>query len=196
MNKFLTGVLLLNLSLFQQMAAQEDSLPEPYLNYTDNGLVYNTVFQYKDFSFSGLMVVKQEAESYHVVLLSKLGVTIIDLLLTDGNLIWKKVPEAMDKKTIRHFMEKDFNLLFLTTLQKPEKFKKKDDGFKVTSGDKIRVWLSASGDKVIAAERRKFINFFKSKTVFYYTNDDLIPDEICLTHRNIRMKIAMNLLEQ
>lgn len=174
---------------------QEAQLPRPFINYAEEGLIYNAVFTYKEHSFSGLMVVKKEGEAYRIVLLSKLGPTIMDFLLTEGELIWNKAPKGMDRKIIRKLMARDFNLLLLKDLQNPDKVKKKKHGYKVKGVNAIRVCLT-NDNNVSVAETKNIFILFKSRASFFYTNSDRIPDEICVDHRYIKMKVEMKLLKR
>ncbi|UII34796.1 hypothetical protein LVD17_13360 [Fulvivirga ulvae] len=175
--------------------AQKGQLPKPYINHAENGLIYNTAFSYKEHSFSGLMVVKKEGEAYRVVLLSKLGPSIMDFLLTDGELTWNKVPKGMERAVIKKIMARDFSIMLLTDLQDPEKVKEINDGYKIKGPNTIKVKLT-NDNKVREAETKNAFTFLKTQASFFYINSDPVPDEICVNHRHIKMKIEMKLLER
>lgn len=189
-NNYLSFIFCLFLST---SAFAQPELPRPYIHEAEDGLVYNTAFQYKDYYFSGLVVLKKEENGYHIIMLSKLGVSIVDFVLTINGLIWSKSPRRMDNPVVKSAFQKDFNLLLLTALTQPGKIKPKADGFKFKGGQKIKIKLDEAG-RVTQAETKKGLNLIKATSVFYYLDADNIPDEICLTHRFIKMKMEMSLL--
>lgn len=195
LNKLFLFFLILYLLIGVKASAQNDELPKPYINYAENGLIYNTVFTYKEHSFSGLMVVKKEGEGYRVVLLSKLGPSIMDFLLTDGELTWNKVPKGMERPVIRRIMAKDFSIMLLTDLQDPKKVKEKKNGYKIRGANTIKINLTAD-NKVREAETKNNFTLLKTYASFFYTDSDPVPDEICVNHRYIRMKMEMKLLDR
>ncbi|MBL6446521.1 hypothetical protein JMN32_09385 [Fulvivirga sp. 29W222] len=195
LNKRVLFLTILSVCMTVMAYGQKTHLPEPYINHAENGLIYNTVFAYKEYSFSGLMVVKKEGEAYRVVLLSKLGPSIMDFVLENGELIWNKVPKGMERAVIRKIMARDFSIMLLTDLQNPDKVRKRKDGYKVKGAGIIKVKLANNND-VREAETKNTFTFFKTKASFFYTNDDHIPDEICVNHRYIKMKMEMKLLER
>ncbi|UII28860.1 hypothetical protein LVD15_10655 [Fulvivirga maritima] len=158
-------------------------------------MLYNAVFQYKEYSFSGLMVLKKQGQNYRVVLLSKLGPTIMDFLLTENGLEYITAPDVMKKKLVAKLMEQDFDLLVLHKLDDKQKVRKRGNGFKVKGKQAIKLRLD-NESRIIKARTNNFFSTFKSRAVFYYTNDDAIPDEMCLSHKFVKMKIEMNLLRQ
>ncbi|UII22959.1 hypothetical protein [Fulvivirga ligni] len=157
--------------------------------------MYNSVFQYKDHSFSGLMVLKKQGANYRVVLLSKLGPTIMDFLLTENGLVYNMAPEVMKKKIVKKLMEQDFDLLVLRKLDEQQKVRKKANGFKIKGKEAIKARVDGQ-KRIILAKTNSWFSIFKTKAVFYYTDDDAIPDEICLSHRFVKMRVQMNLLKQ
>ena len=195
LNKRFLFFSILYILIVAQASAQDDELPKPYINYADNGLIYNTVFTYREHSFSGLMVVKKEGEAYRVVLLSKLGPSIMDFLIADGELTWNKVPKGMERAVIRRIMAKDFSIMLLTDLQNPEKVKEKKNGYKIKGDNTIKIKLTAD-NKVREAETKNNFTFLKTYASFFYTNSDPVPDEICVNHRYIKMKMEMKLLDR
>jgi len=189
---FLTTLLcLLGTQLFSQ-----EKLPKPFLTEGEEGLVYNTAFQYKSYHTSGILVMKKEEQGYHLVLLSKMGPSIMDFIITDAGVIWNKKIEAIDKPMVVKAIEKDFRALLLTPLDDPNKMKAKgSDNFKVKKKITIAV-KTDENNKVKAVETKSFVNLFKTFVKYYYTDEDALPDEMCLTHRNIKLKISLNQLEQ
>lgn len=189
-----------SLFIFTDVAGQQDSVlfPSSYLSAAEGGLVYDVSMSYKENQISGLLVAKREERGYHVVLLSKTGFKVMDFMLTPDGLVWIKTLDQLDKEGIKNALYEDFSIIYLMPLQNPEKVKfKSEDKVKIKNGNtKLAVNLSQDHQRVESAESRGFINFFKSRAVFYYTNNDNIPDEVCLTRRNLKMKIYMNLLKK
>lgn len=174
--------------------SQDTQLPKPFINYTDNGLIYNTVFEYKEYSFSGLMVIKKQGDDYRIMLLSKLGPTIMDFSLTQTGLIWHKVPKGMESAVIKNVMEHDFSLILLKDLENPKRIRKTKKGYKVKANHKIRV-KTDNIDRIIEVRTQQTLALLKTKAVFFYTDDDELPDEICVSHRYVKMRMEMQLLK-
>lgn len=186
--------MILTLLTMLESVAQERQLPQPFMNYVEGGLIYNTVFTYKEHVFSGLMAIKQEQDSYRIVLFSKLGLSIMDFELTPGGLIWNKVPEEMKRPVIRKLLTSDFNLILLRDLENPSKVRKKRGGYKIRSHRGIRVKITDDFN-VKEAEAKNGLCFFKTRALFHYIDDDRIPDEVCVSHNFVNMKMEMTLLE-
>ncbi|WP_040496663.1 hypothetical protein [Fulvivirga imtechensis] len=186
--------------IFGNAVAQSDSngmLPSSFLTAAGGSLVYDVSLDYKEQHISGLLVAKEEEHGYHVVLLSKLGLKVMEFMLTPDGLNWIKTFDRLDKRMIKKALHQDFSVLYLMPLHNPEKVRlKKNNKVKIKKCIKLQVQLSDDHKRVIKAETKNFINFFKTKVIFYYINDDDIPDEICLTRNNVKMKIYMNLLKR
>ncbi len=167
----------------------------------DGGLVYNATFRYKDFQASGLLVAKRvQPSEYHVVLLSKFGVSLMEFKLNEGGIQWIKTFEQLGKKRVEKMLERDFRVLLLTGLDNPGKLKlQKQEGgeltYKVKSDPGLRLRAEAETGRVLYAENRGFINPVKTKVSFLYKEDGDIPEEISLKHSNVAMRLDLNLLK-
>lgn len=194
------SIFLVGFFIFGNAMAQSDSnevLPPSFLAIAEGSLVYDVSLDYKNQHISGLLVAKEEERGYHVVLLSKLGLKVMEFMLTPEGLNWIKTFDRLEKRMIKKALHQDFSLLYMMPLLNPEKIRfKKNNKVKIKKGIKLQAQLSEDHERVLKAETKNFINFFKTKVIFYYTNEDDIPDEICLTRNNVRMKIYMNLLKR
>lgn len=168
--------------------------PKPFLDQSNDGLVYNAGFQYKDNYFSGILVIKSIENGQHVVMMSKLGPSILDFIIhNNGTVTWNKKVEAIDKPLFDKALVRDFRTLLLTPLYNPVKIKWIDDQkIKVKKHEKVVITIN--NERVNASENRGVINLFKTFVTYAYTDEDAIPDEICLTHRNLKLKIELTQL--
>ena len=165
--------------------------PQPFLSLAEDGLVFNAGFQYKEHYFSGILVVKSVDEGQQIVMLSKMGPTIMDFIMhSSGAVTWNKKVEEINKPIFEKAIVKDFRTLLLTPLYDPKKVKAlAKSNFKVKKHEKLMLQLK--DDRVISSENRGVINLFKTFVKYAYIDEDAIPDEICLTHRNLKLKIEL-----
>lgn len=168
--------------------------PKPFLEQSEDGLVYNAGFQYKDHYFSGILVIKSIENAQQVVMLSKMGPSILDFIIyNNGEVVWNKKVEAIDKPIFDKALIRDFRTLLLTPLYDPVKIKwVGDHKLKVKKHEKVVI--TTNNDRVNASENRGVINLFKTFVTYAYIDADAIPDEICLTHRNLKLKIELTQL--
>lgn len=168
--------------------------PKPFLELSEDGLVYNAGFQYKAHYFSGVLVIKSTDEGQHVIMLSKMGPTIMDFIMhAEGHVTWNKKVETIDKPVFEKALIKDFRTLLLTPLYDPDKIKYLRHGrIRVKKHEKLL--LKMEGDRVKSSENRGVINLFKTFVSYSYVDGETVPSEICLTHRNLKLKIELNQL--
>lgn len=199
---FFVGFALFLSSFIGKKPAEKSRNLQPYLLANRNdGLVYDASFAYKEFNASGLLVMKREQEgSYHVALLSKFGVALMEFKLTKGGIVWLKRMGEMDNKVFEKLVERDFRLLLLSELDMITKSKlvKESSGkkiYKVKGELRSRVWLDAESGKIFYTENKGVLNPFKSKVTFSYGSAQEFPAQIILNHRNIDMSVNMSLLK-
>lgn len=175
--------------------------PQTYMAGVAGGLVYNAAFQYKDFNASGLLVVKRlQPSEYHVVLLSKFGVGLMEFRLNEEGIEWIKTFDQLGKKRVEEMLERDFRVLLLSGLENPRRIKlQKQEGniltFKVKGSPNLKLKSNAANGRVMYAENRGFLNPVKTKVQFLYQEDGDIPEGIALKHSNVDMSLELNLLK-
>ncbi|MFN6945338.1 MAG: hypothetical protein ACK4ND_10345 [Cytophagaceae bacterium] len=175
-------------------------IPKPYITHATNGLIYDATFQYKDFQASGLLVLKQiEKSTYHVVLLSKFGPSIMEFKMNEKGITWIKSMEKMDKKVVEKIIERDFRMILLTMLEDPKKVKeinrnKEHLYYKVKKSLKVKAKIDPEAQRVLYAENKSHLNIFKTKATFTY-GDHEIPENITLDHSHLKVNINLNLLK-
>jgi len=178
-------------SLFAQ-----DELPQSFLDLRKEGVVYNATFFYKEHQVSGLFVAKKDKDGYHVLLLSKMGPTLLNVLITPDGVVWNKNIEFLEKKAIKKALVKDIRLMLLTPLDYTKKIKRqKGNTYKVKDHINIKLKL-LDKNRVAQAENRGFVNFFKSFVIYKYAGEAKVPEQIKLRHRNIKLKIELKYLAQ
>lgn len=201
--RFFTPIFLVLILIMNGCALQKErsaSLPNSYIAQSQNSLIYDATFRYKDFLASGLLVLKRIQPSYyHVVLLSKFGPTIMEFKLDDQGITWIKSFDQLNKKTVEKVIERDFRILLLSVLEAPEKVKLVDASdstftYKVKDNLSIKIEVDAQTNQVIYAENKGFPNPFKTIAQFTYKEKD-IPQNIAVTHKNINLRIDLNLLK-
>lgn len=191
-----SGLLLL-LVLISCAASREGAgervLPEPYAALAPAGLVYDAAFSYKDFSASGLLVIKRQSSGKYVVaLLSKFGPTIMEFVLEPEGIEWKKSFEQLEDKKVEKLLERDFRVLLLTPLDKPVKVRQRKTKFSVKGEPNLRIRLD-SLNRVVYAANKALVNPVKTIATFTYKDQD-VPQQIFLRHKNVKMNLSLNLL--
>jgi hypothetical protein len=197
LNKWILALILICSLCFYSDTIGQPSLPQPYIFQADDGLVYDASFHFKEYFVSGLLVMKKQDEGYHVVLLAKMGPTLMDFIITDDSVIWKKAIKTLDKPLVLKEMEKDFRILLLTPLYQPTSIKQLNaNRFRVKKAITLKVETSEDGRRITTAKTKRFANLFKTFVTYLYTDGDDVPDQIKLKHRTIKLKIELNQLEQ
>ncbi|MAX80088.1 MAG: hypothetical protein CL843_07925 [Crocinitomicaceae bacterium] len=172
------------------VAQNEPTLPVSYVELEPEGLVYNIDLQYKDYHLSGLAVFKQEEKGFHVVIVSKVGMSLMEFVLGEQATEWIKVIPGKDSKMILNHVEKDFRLLLLTPLHQPKKAKWKNRSvLKVKK--KLKLKLKVSDGNVVYAETRQWINLIKGFAKYTYTENQPVPEKVFLSKRFIDMEIEL-----
>lgn len=190
------GVLLGLFFLTLSLKSQTSELPLPWSKIAAEGQVYDMALDYKDQHVSGLLVVKWVENQPRVVLVSKVGFTLMDFVLTTEDVQWNKKPPGLDRKSVLRNLEKDFRLLLLTPLHEPEKIKDKGrNRYHVKKAIRIAVELSSDEKKVISGESKGFINLFKSFATFTYTDTNPVPSDVDLRRRFLKMNITLKKMD-
>lgn len=172
-------------------------LPLPFTHYTSDALVYDTSLDYGDRHLSGLMVVRYTEPGYHVLLISKVGFTLMEFIIHPDSMEWKKRLPGKQRKSALKAMEKDFRLLLLAPLYNPEKIKqKRSDYYVLKKNIRIGARVSTEIKRVNLAESKGFLNLFKSKVRFEYTAQNRIPETIVLNRCSLKFSIEMKKSEQ
>lgn len=176
-------------------------IPKPYIAFAEDGLIYDANITYKDFHASGLLVLKRiKPAAYHVVLLSKFGPAIMEFKMVGKDFQWIKTFDKLENRVVENFIERDFRMILLSTLENPTKIKKLKSGpnyrtYKLNGEIKAHILIAPETNNVLYVENRGFINFFKTKINFSYENDE-IPRAISIRHNHLKLNINLNLLQK
>lgn len=174
--------------------------PAPFISKAQKSLVYRASFDYKDYHFSGLCVLKRtDIRSIRIVFLSEMGITLMDFELTPKELIAHKMIEQLDRKILLNFIENDFRQLLMTDLFHPEKVrvKKNDkwDEFIAKGNLKISYYKEKEKPRIRLSVRRGVLGIKKATVKYKYEESD-IPQEIILAHNQVKMNLKLTLLEK
>lgn len=196
------GLLVLVLSSCKTVSTKDEALPElaPYLHQENSSLIYNASFDYKDFHASGLLVMKKlQEEAYHVVLMSKFGITLMEFKLHQEGITWIKKIEQLDKRSVEKLIAKDFHMLLLMDLFPPtEKQLVYENELYVTYKIKEKLPLHVSVSKtqshIMAVEEKGILKPVKTTITFAYSTKD-VPERATIKHSNIKLQIKLDLLK-
>ena len=119
----------------------------------------------------------------------------------DGtDLTWIKTFDKLQNQVVQNFIERDFRMILLSTLENPRKIKQLRNTstyrkYKLNGETKAHILIDPETKNVVYAENRGFINFFKTKIKFDYNNKD-VPEAISIRHNNLKLNIDLNLLKE
>ncbi|MGK7389874.1 MAG: hypothetical protein ACNS60_05965 [Candidatus Cyclobacteriaceae bacterium M2_1C_046] len=201
-NKYLFPGLLVLVISCKSVNTDNGSLPEPspYLYQENSSLIYNATFDYKEFHASGLLVMKKvEKESYHVVLLSKFGVTLMEFKINPDGMTWIKKFEQLDRRSVEKLIAKDFHMLLLLDLFPPTEKKLVFENdlyvtYKLKEKLPLHISVSKSQNHVMALEEKGFLKPVKTTITFGYREKD-VPEQVTIKHSNIKLEIKLDLLK-
>lgn len=170
-------------------------LPLPYVMISESDLIYDIEMHFRQKQMSGLVAVKSQVDGIHVLIFSKLGLTLTEFLLAEKEIQWIRKLPGSDKPRINRALERDFRTMLLTPLHNPDKVKaKKNYKFIVRKGIKLHVETDAEHQKILCAKLKKFLGVFHPTVDFTYEND-LIPQHINLAHKLIKARISLTRLK-
>ncbi len=175
-------------------------LPDPYLKKTDNALIYDASFQYKEFHASGLLVMKKiDSSAYQVQLMSKFGPGLMDFKLYEDSIHWIKTFDQLHKKSVENLIGKDFRLLLLSELDHPRKVRRVKKNtpkqvFRIKAAMKSVVVLESETGRVLYTENKQWFNPVKTRVNFEYDQRP-VPKRITLTHDHVNMHLELELLK-
>lgn len=157
----------------------------------DSSYIFSSKLKFKEMTMQGYMAMKyQDACNFRVAVHSTLGNTLLDFEWNDGIFTEHFVVNQLNKRLIVNALKKDFELMFLQTLQKA---KWKNDTIKKLRGHKYK--LLQKGQKLITVTDRNWLGRQKRSLFFDYTNDDARLKSIRLKHHNFAMQVALTPIE-
>ena len=175
------------------------ALPKPFVFQSEQELLYRASFDYKEYHFSGLCVFKKtEGENIRIVFLNEMGITFMDFELTSQEMVVHKMIDQLDRDIILNVIENDFRQLLMTDLSSPKKVRHRNNtsgkGFIARHKLKAEYYQDKKG-RIVRAIRKGFLGV-KKATVSYEYEENAVPREIILLHRQIKMNLKLTLLEK
>lgn len=175
------------------------TLPKPFIFHSEQELLYRASFDYKEYHFSGLCVFKKtDGENIRIVFLNEMGITFMDFELTSQEMVVHKMIDQLDRTIILNVIENDFRQLLMTDLSSPKKVRLRNNtsekGF--IAKDKLKaIYYQDEKGRITTAMRKGFLGV-KKATVNYKYEENAVPREIILLHRQIKMNLKLTLLEK
>lgn len=176
----------LAISLFPLAAQQVHS---PFAK--DSAYIFSSKLKFKEMTTQGYLAVQYyDACSFRVAVQSAMGNTLLDLEWKNGSVTEHFVVDQLDKKLIMNTLKKDFELIFLQTLQKA---KWKNDFVKKLRCHKYA--LTQHAEKLREVHDRNWLGKLKRSLYFDYSNDDDSLESIRLKHHNFAMQVTLTPIE-
>jgi hypothetical protein len=172
--------------------------PKSYVSEAADGLIYKASFSYKEYNFSGLMVIKPEGDDIRIALLSELGPTIMSFRLTPETMEVLDMVDILKKKLVLKQLEYDLRLMSLAGLHQNEKvrFKKKIDGqnkYKLGGKKHMIVYSIENGNVILA--KRKGIGFDRATVEFNFEEGGSAPSRIVMEHSLVDLNLKLDFIE-
>lgn len=142
-------------------------------------LVYKSSMDYGSKHFSALYIIKCfSSEHFRVVLMTEMGVKLLDLEYESGDFLLHYVMPELNRKVVIKGIQDDFRILF----DKPKyrKMRKYGTGYKVRSGG-LRYYLNANGHYEKIVKRRFFVSLkffelaYEEKEMTLHTLSSAVP---------------------
>ena len=177
------------------------SYPESFLKSTSKAMVFRSTFDYKDYHFSGLIVVKPVADTIVVNFMSEIGPTIMAFHILRNRMVVTKTIEVLNKRILLKHLERDLRLLLMANLYFLAKVRHlgmdKEYALFRASGKKKHLIFSESTSlhRVEQASYRGVL-FDKVEAKYEYLRQNSIPKSITLEHSMVDLKMKWNLLNR
>ncbi|NMM47883.1 hypothetical protein [Marinigracilibium pacificum] len=192
--RFLLQTSLFSIFFFVSIASRGQDLPITYLNHEDK-VIYDLQLKYKEYKGSGLLVLtKKGPGNYQGALVTKVGFTLLQFELVNGNFEWTKILEYLDKWIIRKALQKDFTFLMLAELDDAKiKMKEETDAYKLMKVKaKYPFNLKTINNRPVYLKERGFCVVGRTIINFEYQNaNELIPDKMELSHKGIDSEMKL-----
>jgi len=166
-----------------------------------NSLIYRAVFNYKDYHFSGLTVIKSvDADNMRVVFLSEFGPTILDLEIKDQGYTTHQVIEQLDRPMLLRLIAQDFRLILLSDLKDPDKVLLKNKVnkemiYKVKGALVGFYTYHAPRQKILSVERKGGVGKPTTSISFEYQAHE-VAEKINLVHKGLDLDLTLTLLQK
>ncbi|MDW7693439.1 hypothetical protein R9C00_01695 [Flammeovirgaceae bacterium SG7u.111] len=171
-------------------------LPKSFLDEASKGVIFRTTVDFKDYHFSGLVVVKPDQKGIHIRFMSELGPTVMAFRLTEEKMEAIKLLEQLQKDVFLTQLENDFRLLLMANRyyngEVIYKKRKKEEMHlaKVKGKETHRFWLDETRNRILKAERK---STGVDKVMVDYTYEaSAIPKTIVVEHKiaGLRLKLT------
>lgn len=167
-----------------------------YFSDTNTDYVYKSKIDVYGNYFGGILIIKKINKLHHrVVLTTEFGSKIFDFEFQSDNFKVNTILEELDRKIIVNTLKKDFQLLLREQVSVTKEYK--NAAYSIyQSQHKKRLNFYFINNKT--ADLEKLINTSKTKEkviVTFKNIDKKIAKKILIAHKNIKLKIELNYLD-
>ncbi len=184
-NWLLSSLIILLLGGFQIVNAQK--VIEPPLLQGNTSALYKVNIEVFGNHFSGLALFKKadENQSYNIVLMSELGLTLCEFYATSDNIEVRKASAMFQSDMAIKVLKEDFGYLIKPIVTKRDK---KNHQIKTTD----KSIYTIEDNKVTAIKKRRLINGVKVGLSY---DDKEVPSEVSYKHSGVKFKMNLKLVK-
>jgi hypothetical protein len=182
---------------FDNKPAAVKNYPVTYFSDAKTDYVYKAHIAIYGKDFGGIFIAKKINDTlYRAAFTTEFGNKLFDFEITDNSFKVNYILEDLDKKIIVNTLKRDFMLLLKQNHAVEEQYEDAENTvYKSKSGERFNYLFT---DKA-TGQLSKIVNATKAKekTIIRYTpQNNILAKSIVIEHKNIKLKIELNYLEQ
>ncbi|KGO91302.1 hypothetical protein [Flavobacterium subsaxonicum] len=193
----LSGCAVKTVKGFEQQAPAVTNYPVTYFSDAKTDYVYKAHIAIYGRDFGGIFIAKKINDTlYRAAFTTEFGNKLFDFEITDTSFKVNYILEELDKALIVNTLKRDFMLLLKQNHAVQEQYKDNQNTVYKSDAGKRSNYLFI--DKT-SGQLAKIVNATKSKekTIISYTpQSNILAKNIVIEHKNIKLKIELNYLEQ
>ncbi len=182
---------------FEQKDVSLTTYLSPYFSNIKKDYIYKAQISVYGRDFGGIFIAKKINDSvYRAAFTTEFGNKLFDFEVTDDSFKINYILEELDKKIIVNTLKRDFMLLLKKNHGVAEQFENSENKvYKCNDGKRFNyLFINKS-----SGELAKLVNTTKTKekTVITYTPENKkLAKTIVIDHKNIKLRIELNLLQE
>ncbi|RZJ72528.1 hypothetical protein [Flavobacterium sp.] len=168
-----------------------------YFSDKSQDYTYRTKITVYGHELNGILIAKKISDSIHrVVLTTDFGNTLLDFEIGQKSFVKNSIVEDLDRKIVVNTLRDDFRLLFREKIV--------SSNVEMTEPDRIMTYEAVEARNLykLSYSDKKLISISKGSrkkekvSVGFQSEKDIFADKIEILHRDIKLKIEMNRMEQ
>jgi|SRR5690554_2164338 len=188
-------VLCLFLAAALSLHAQKAIDLKPFSDDVAEDILYETQMRYKEFIFTGFLAIKSTPSGYHIYLISKTGLTLVEAIIKETETKWIKTLPFIDKPKRKRALERNLRLLTQSPLKFGTLKKQTKDGLKIKMQKGGKVFFATENNEVTKGITKGFLKLTKTKVYFQSPDSKGLPQLIRIKKTMLDAEINLKLHE-